>query len=531
MRYRTAAAASLAVVISLSSCGLLPGAGEPEGEDADAEESAAGYGDFPYEKEGRIFIEGDDDVRVRLSITALESGPEYTMLEYGITFLDPFDSGSGLSSPSRLVDPIDGLAYEQLRDPADPDGRAFGTYFVEEQGVGVVPTTEGVTRMTRAFFPPFPDYVTNMTYTGQGMGAMTGIPVEHVDQISPAPEPDAEEYFDPQTFEPHEDIAEGTEVWFPVREPEGDFWDAPRSMESTVDDGEIAVTRAGPEETFSLNADVGFEFGEAELNSEVEESLSQLGEYMADNLDPEGYIQVTGHTDGVGDDASNRTLSEQRAESVRDVLESQMGDTFEIRTEGAGSSEPLVEEGGSDDEEARARNRRVDIGHELPLDQVIEQEMDRSEGLVERAGDPAAFSADDGESHVTLADGDVELNVYPFVRDGAYVIAVVGFSNTGSQPVAPDLGGEAARLPGQPDQFNEGTLGGFQTVDGQGTTRSVVQINHPDEGYASFAEEVQELSPGDEYLTIAWFLAPEEDVTSLTLDAGAFGEAADVPIR
>jgi OmpA-OmpF porin, OOP family len=518
---------SLALVLALSSCGLLPGS---PGEDAEAPAPDAepeDYGGFPYEKEGRIFVEGGEDVSQQLGITLLQSGPDYTVLETDITMFGELTGGSRLSSPSRLVDPIDGLAYEQLRDEQDS---AFGPYFTEDEGVGVLPVLSEVTQVYRLYFPPLPEYVTHVTYTGQGMGAMTGIPVEHVEQVDPPEEPNAHELIDDTTWEPVGDIDEETTVVYPVREPEGDFWDAPRQMESMVDDGEIAVTRAGTQETFALNADVAFEFDESELQGEVNDSLTELAEYMADNLDAEGHIEITGHTDSQGEDSYNQTLSEERAESVRDLLEPHLGDTFEIRTEGRGSSDPLIADD-ADDEDAQARNRRVDIAHELPLDVVVEQEMDRHEGIEERAGAPAAFDADDGEVQATLSDGDVQLNVYPFVHDGAYVVAVMGFENTGSQPVAPALGGESARLPGQPDQFTEGTLGGFQTVDDHGITRSVVQLNHPEDGYTSFAEEVHELQPGEEYRTIAWFLAPDDDVSELTLEAGSLGEAEGITIR
>ncbi|MBB4930659.1 outer membrane protein OmpA-like peptidoglycan-associated protein [Lipingzhangella halophila] len=528
MDNRIIATSSLVVVLALTSCGLLPGS-SGEQEPAPSEEGAEqqDYGDFPYEKEGRIFIEGGDDVNQRLGINGLQSGPEYTVLEIEVTMIDATTGGSRVSSPSRLVDPIDGLAYEQL---TDEQGQAFGPYFTEDEDVGTLPVLQNIPQAYRVYFPPLPEYVTHITYTGQGMGAMTGIPVEHVDEISPAEEPNANELIDEETWEPVEDIGEDTTVVYPLHEPEGDFWDAPRQMESMVDDGEIAVTRAGTEETFALNADLAFEFDESELQPEVEDRLTELATYMSENLDAEGPIEITGHTDSVGDDAYNRTLSEERAEAVREIVEPELGESFEIQTDGLGSSEPLIAEEG-EDEEAQARNRRVEISQERPFDQVIEDENARHEGILERAGDPAAFNADDGEAEVTLSDGDVELNVYPFVRDGAYVVAVMGFANTGSEPVTPDLSGAATRLPGQPDQFSEGTLGGFQTEDGDGVTHSVVQLNHPEEGYSSFAEEVHELHPGDEYRTIAWFLAPEKDVETLTLQTGAFGDAADVPIR
>lgn len=69
-------------------------------------------------------------------------------------------------------------------------------------------------------------------------------------------------------------------------------------------------------------------------------------------------VQVTGHTDRVGNVADNDRLSLQRAETVRAMLvQNGIKATF-IRAVGRGEREPLVP---TADEQPEARNRRVEV--------------------------------------------------------------------------------------------------------------------------------------------------------------------------
>ena len=69
-------------------------------------------------------------------------------------------------------------------------------------------------------------------------------------------------------------------------------------------------------------------------------------------------IKVVGHTDNVGTDAYNQTLSERRANSVADYLLSQGVAPNKVSSEGKGESEPVAD---NDTSEGRAKNRRVDL--------------------------------------------------------------------------------------------------------------------------------------------------------------------------
>jgi OmpA-OmpF porin, OOP family len=69
-------------------------------------------------------------------------------------------------------------------------------------------------------------------------------------------------------------------------------------------------------------------------------------------------VQVTGHTDRVGTDATNDRLSLERAQAVRDVLIQRGLKTNFIRAVGRGEREPLIP---TPDEQPEPRNRRVEV--------------------------------------------------------------------------------------------------------------------------------------------------------------------------
>ena len=79
---------------------------------------------------------------------------------------------------------------------------------------------------------------------------------------------------------------------------------------------------------------------------------------------PRSAVQVRGHTDSIGSAGSNQTLSERRANTVRDYLKSHGLNATDITAVGFGSTRPLTEErrpDGSDSPEGRRFNRRVEI--------------------------------------------------------------------------------------------------------------------------------------------------------------------------
>jgi outer membrane protein OmpA-like peptidoglycan-associated protein len=69
-------------------------------------------------------------------------------------------------------------------------------------------------------------------------------------------------------------------------------------------------------------------------------------------------IELGGHTDNVGADAANMTLSDQRAQAVRDFVVAKGIDATRITAKGYGETKPVAT---NDSEEGRALNRRTEV--------------------------------------------------------------------------------------------------------------------------------------------------------------------------
>ena len=103
-------------------------------------------------------------------------------------------------------------------------------------------------------------------------------------------------------------------------------------------------------------SDVLFDFGQFTLKPGAREKLAKMSGILV--LHPELRVQVEGHTDSVGSDDFNQTLSEKRAQAVRDFLVSQDVAGDSITAKGFGKTRPVVS---NDTAEGRQRNRRVEL--------------------------------------------------------------------------------------------------------------------------------------------------------------------------
>ena len=111
----------------------------------------------------------------------------------------------------------------------------------------------------------------------------------------------------------------------------------------------------------TLEDSVLFDFGSSDLRGEASTTLTNLATVLKDSKAPK--VQVQGHTDSVSDDASNQTLSEQRAKAVTEALTSN-GVTASIESVGYGETKPVApneNSDGSDNPAGRRLNRRVEV--------------------------------------------------------------------------------------------------------------------------------------------------------------------------
>jgi len=100
-----------------------------------------------------------------------------------------------------------------------------------------------------------------------------------------------------------------------------------------------------------------FETGKSDLKPESRPVLKDIASTLKEHDDLK--VLIEGHTDNVGNAASNLTLSEARAAAVKDALVTDFGiDGGRITTQGFGDTKPAQP---NTTPEGRAQNRRVEI--------------------------------------------------------------------------------------------------------------------------------------------------------------------------
>src|ERR1700722_1429210 len=103
---------------------------------------------------------------------------------------------------------------------------------------------------------------------------------------------------------------------------------------------------------------IRFDFDKADIKPEYRDILNRIAGIL---MTLKGYsIAVYGYTDDIGTQTYNLQLSQRRAQAVRDFLmQTGISPTTVMNTKGFGKSDPRVPD---DSEQARAANRRVEIG-------------------------------------------------------------------------------------------------------------------------------------------------------------------------
>jgi len=101
---------------------------------------------------------------------------------------------------------------------------------------------------------------------------------------------------------------------------------------------------------------VHFGFDSATLTSEAKSILDNAANAI--NSRSGSSFTVEGHTDSNGPEDYNQSLSERRANSVKDYLTSKGVAASSLRAVGKGESTPVAS---NDTRDGRAQNRRVDV--------------------------------------------------------------------------------------------------------------------------------------------------------------------------
>ncbi|WP_067797937.1 OmpA family protein [Actinomadura formosensis] len=265
------------------------------------------------------------------------------------------------------------------------------------------------------------------------------------------------------------------------------------------------VTSGISDMTVSLRAGVLFDGDSAKPSSRAKAVLDEMARQI--KAKAAGPLTIEGHADGKDD----VKLSQDRADAVMKEMKTRLGGGFTYTATGRGKAEPISKD--------TARNNRVEISYQV-------------KASARGTTSPAAFRPEDGKTVATrtahFGADKRRLEVKPFYRDGAYIVAVFDIVNEGPGTTPPDASYPNPDYPG-------GVFGSFsiQVPGGKDVYRAVrVGPARPtgtgvylDPGRATFLTAVGRPGRGFVYLP-----APPGNVTSVTFNAGPFGKVEKVPV-
>lgn len=123
------------------------------------------------------------------------------------------------------------------------------------------------------------------------------------------------------------------------------------TQEITANDMLDALNKNG-----SIALNILFETGKSAIEKESLAIVDQIYDLLSKNNELK--VSIEGHTDNVGNAASNKTLSQERAKSVTDALIAKGIDKSRLTFTGWGQEKPVAD---NSTDEGRAKNRRVEI--------------------------------------------------------------------------------------------------------------------------------------------------------------------------
>jgi len=132
---------------------------------------------------------------------------------------------------------------------------------------------------------------------------------------------------------------------FDLKEMTGDQYFDLNILLSPIEKGSIMVLK-----------NVFYQTNSYELTPDSYVELEQTARFLLEN--PKIVVEISGHTDDVGDNQYNQTLSEKRANSVRDYLITKGLPKNRILAKGYGETKPMVP---NENDRNRALNRRTEM--------------------------------------------------------------------------------------------------------------------------------------------------------------------------
>ena len=118
----------------------------------------------------------------------------------------------------------------------------------------------------------------------------------------------------------------------------------------------VEVFRSGADVVLRVPASITFPVGSYAIQPQFQSTLREVAQTLKG--DNQTYVDVLGHTDASGGEASNQALSVSRAQAVATYLKSRGVIAARVGVKGYGESAPIAT---NDSEEGRAQNRRIEI--------------------------------------------------------------------------------------------------------------------------------------------------------------------------
>lgn len=128
------------------------------------------------------------------------------------------------------------------------------------------------------------------------------------------------------------------------------------AMRDSLQGSGVDVTRQGDEILLNMPSSITFAFDSSNIQSQFYGTLNNVADVLKQY--PDTNIQVIGHTDSVGSDSYNYSLSERRAAAVSGYLGNQGISRARLSEIGRGETQPIAS---NDSDYGRAQNRRVEV--------------------------------------------------------------------------------------------------------------------------------------------------------------------------